>query len=402
MRKFSIMGYNFVIQPFHDFRKWETEGYRTRDAHFFQQLEKRKDVDNIIIINRPLSLAERILKGDSIKNLGTFIIREKFFSIRKIGEKSYVFDFYTPDFFNVVIQKRKWWDTIFRTKKITEKIEFGLKYLNIFEYILLVQNPMAIGLSERLNYKFLIFDVIDNWLEHPQMKSITPTIRSNYSEVEEKADLIISVSKNNKEIFTENLKRFTEITNGVDFDKFSVLGSVNFNTDTPIIGYIGKIQERFNLDLLVRLANLNKNYQFNIYGPLLSLKKEIKEVERKHQNINFIGEVSYEELPKIINTFDIGIIPHEVSKFTQSMNPLKLYEYLSCGVPVVSSKVNGVEGISQFVSVCSNDDEFIEKFSELIEKLNYYDKNEVRESLDKSFSWENKTQQLMNEIIKYE
>jgi len=156
------MGYNFVIQPFHDFRKWETEGYRTRDAHFFQQLEKRKDVDNIIIINRPLSLAERVLRGDSIKNLGTFIIREKLFSIRKIGEKSYVFDFYTPDFFNVIIQKRKWWDTIFRTEKITEKIEFGLKYLNIFEYILLIQNPMAIGLSEKLNYKFLIFDVIDN------------------------------------------------------------------------------------------------------------------------------------------------------------------------------------------------------------------------------------------------
>lgn len=192
------MGYNFVIQPFHDYRKWEKEGYRTRDAHFFQQLEKRKDVDNIIIVNRPLSLAERIIKGDSLKNIGFFVFNDENFSIRKISEKTYVFDFYTSDFIKVIIENRKWWDTIFRSKKITNKIKLGLKFLEISDYILLIQNPMAIGLAESLNYNLFVFDVIDNWLEHPQMRSIVSTIKSNYKEAEGKADLIISVSENNK------------------------------------------------------------------------------------------------------------------------------------------------------------------------------------------------------------
>ena len=174
------MGYNFVIQPFHDYRKWEKEGYRTRDAHFFQQLEKRKDVDNIIIVNRPLSLAERIIKGDSLKNIGFFVFNDENFSIRKISEKTYVFDFYTSDFIKVIIENRKWWDTIFRSKKITNKIKLGLKFLEISDYILLIQNPMAIGLAESLNYNLFVFDVIDNWLEHPQMRSIVSTIKSNY------------------------------------------------------------------------------------------------------------------------------------------------------------------------------------------------------------------------------
>lgn len=395
------MGYNFVIQPFHDFRKWETEGYRTRDAHFFQQLEKRKDVDNIIIVNRPLSLAERIIKGDSLKNIGFFVFNDENFSIRKISEKTYVFDFYTSDFIKVIIENRKWWDTIFRSKKITNKIKLGLKFLEISDYILLIQNPMAIGLAESLNYNLFVFDVIDNWLEHPQMRSIVSTIKSNYKEAEGKADLIISVSENNKEIFSSDCNKFVEITNGVDFDKFSVLDSINFNPEYPIIGYIGKIQERFDLELLVKLANINTNYRLMIYGPLLALKKEAKEIEKKYSNIQFLGEVPYEKLPTIVNTFDIGIIPHKVTRFTKSMNPLKLYEYLSCGTPVVTSKVNGVDGISKFVSVCISDKEFLTELSNLVEELHHITRTEVRNSLDDSFSWENKTQQLIKEIDRY-
>ena len=87
------MGYNFVIQPFHDFRKWENEGYRTRDAHFFEHIRQRDDVDKVIIINRPLSLAERILKRKDKKySKGEVILTSKKFEITKLDSKTYIFD----------------------------------------------------------------------------------------------------------------------------------------------------------------------------------------------------------------------------------------------------------------------------------------------------------------------
>ena len=238
MREYLKMGYNFVIQPFHDFRKWEIEGYRTRDAHFFEHLRNREDVDKLIVINRPLSLAERIIKRKSKKyDVGRLIFSSAHFEITQIDSKVYIFDFYVNDLLSVIIQKRKWWDSILRTEEIQNNIIFGLNQVGIDSYILFLQNPLSVALTLRLNPQMLVFDVIDNWLEHEQMKDIKDVLSKNYQEVDKNADLIISVSGRNKKLFPQN-KNFHEITNGVDLDKFNV---GNDRKAENIIGYVGKI-----------------------------------------------------------------------------------------------------------------------------------------------------------------
>ena len=59
-------------------------------------------------------------------------------------------------------------------------------------------------------------------------------------------------------------------------------------------------------------------------------------------NIHFLGRKPHAELPNYCKGFSVGLIPHQVNALTMHMNPIKLREYLSAGLPVVSS--HGVAG----------------------------------------------------------
>ena len=86
-------------------------------------------------------------------------------------------------------------------------------------------------------------------------------------------------------------------------------------------------------------------------------------------------------------------------KYVSNLDFLKLDRFfIDKNIKTIWNKKATIESFEFITNFIKSKEDNIE----LIEKLNYYDKNEVRESLDKSFSWENKTQQLMDEIIKYE
>lgn len=53
---------NIIIQPFHDYKKWLAEGFRTRDSHIYESLKEDSRIEKILIINRPVSKAEVMLK----------------------------------------------------------------------------------------------------------------------------------------------------------------------------------------------------------------------------------------------------------------------------------------------------------------------------------------------------
>ena len=60
-----------------------------------------------------------------------------------------------------------------------------------------------------------------------------------------------------------------------------------------------------------------------------------------------------------MSAFDVGIIPHRIDPYTASMDPLKLYEYLAAGLPVVTTRVAGTEALSEQVEIVESADEFV-------------------------------------------
>ena len=89
---------------------------------------------------------------------------------------------------------------------------------------------------------------------------------------------------------------------------------------------------------------------------------------KDQKNIILLGEKKHDEILSYLKNFHVGIIPYKVNSFTNSINPLKIYEYVSSGLPVVSTNIKSVNSLSQQqnnlgISICNSQKNFINRLS---------------------------------------
>jgi glycosyltransferase involved in cell wall biosynthesis len=133
----------------------------------------------------------------------------------------------------------------------------------------------------------------------------------------------------------------------------------------PIIGYTGAISDWFDVELVCRLAELHPEYSVLIVGPVGHGLEKFK----RHPNITLVGVKKYEVVPKYLAYMDVCLIPFKINKLTLASNPIKLYEYLAAGKPVVSTALPEVcNNASEFVYVGKNEGDFIRKVEEAVEE----------------------------------
>lgn len=382
---------NIVMVPFHDYKKWEEEGFRTRDAHVCEHFSANNEIGKILVINRPTSLAEILLKRKSWRTLGGKVeYRRRNVQLTKMKDNVWCLDVCLPDFIKVALQKKKWWFTAFNYASVINAIKEASEYLQIDNAILLLQNPMAIGTIKQLKVKSVVFDAIDNWLYHPQMPD-KKLIKDNYTYIDKHANLIMTVSQALLNMFPRNTNKHW-IPNGVDIEYFNA--AIKEQMADPItIGYVGKIQDRIDFDLIEYCLKELPDVRYVFLGPIYTQKDRIRQLQNNYKNIIFKGDIHYNNLPEEMKCFDIAIIPHKVNKFTNSMNPLKLYEYLAAGKPVVTTGVAGTTSISPFVHIANTYTEFICEIEHLIKEKN--NPMEIIDSIPTNCTWESRINSMI-------
>lgn len=389
---------DLIILPFHDYKKWLSEGFRTRDAHLFEGFKKHKDVNKILVINRPVSLAEMLIKrqGWKTKYQGKVICSRRNWQIVQVDENSFYLDMFFMDTVKLAVERKKWWYTVFNYKRTIEIINEACNVLNMNNRCVLLQNPMAVGVIGKLNENSIAFDAIDNWLHHPQNLKYKDLLTKNYKLIEEKSDYIFTVSKDLKNLFAGN-KNVSWIANGVDKEFFAKSISNKKKNEKLTIGYVGKIQDRIDFQLVEECLETYKNYNFVFCGPILSCHSEVKRLNDNYNNISFLGDIHYNDLPEKMRDIDIAIIPHLINEFTNSMNPLKLYEYLAAGKQVVTTPVAGSESLSKYIYSCNNSKEFIDNIKKAIDI--YLDDNQlankVTDTIVEEYTWKSKCNQML-------
>jgi len=156
-------------------------------------------------------------------------------------------------------------------------------------------------------------------------------------------------------------KRPLLLPHGVDFEHFNAAcGKTERPVELkgipqPIIGFFGAISAWVDLDLLVELATLRPQWSFVLIGPVDTDASVLQGVP----NIHLPGKVPYARLPEYAACFDVGIIPFQVNDLTKSVNPLKLFEYLALGLPVVSSFMPEVAKYRDLIAIAGNRSEFL-------------------------------------------
>ena len=106
----------------------------------------------------------------------------------------------------------------------------------------------------------------------------------------------------------------------------------------PIIGYFGSIERRMDYDMLQKVIAANPDKSFVFVGPMY--REHLPEWLFNTPNVYLPGPVPYEEMPAMLKGFDIATIPFKKDEVSATIFPLKLFEYLGAGKPVIITDFN--------------------------------------------------------------
>lgn len=101
---------------------------------------------------------------------------------------------------------------------------------------------------------------------------------------------------------------------------------------SKIFGYVGTIADWFDWEWVVSLAAVRTNDLIRLIGPVF--RKPKMELPR---NIEFLPECSHAVALGAMRSFDVGLIPFMRTELTESVDPIKFYEYRALGLPVLST-----------------------------------------------------------------
>jgi glycosyltransferase involved in cell wall biosynthesis len=185
-------------------------------------------------------------------------------------------------------------------------------------------------------------------------------LERGYAVIRRAADLVVRVSSHEPSTFA-GVPHNVVVPNGYDESMFS--GGHQETPDDlrsvarPRVAYVGTIQGRVDLDLVRQAARARPSIQWVLIGPVWD-ETALGDL-RQLFNVHLLGAKPHEAIPAYLSDVDVGIIPHHVDRLTESMDPLKLYEYLAMGLPVVSTPVAGLEPFRRWVVAAEDVDSFV-------------------------------------------
>ena len=148
------------------------------------------------------------------------------------------------------------------------------------------------------------------------------------------------------------------LRNAADFSQFSSVPASIYRDrlQRSVIGYYGAIADWFDHALVVQIAKAFPQHVVLLIGAdTVGVRARL----RGCPNVEFIGEVPYTELPYYLHGFDLCIVPFKVTPLTLATNPVKVYEYLSAGKPVVTVDLPEMQQFGEQVQVARDTPGFI-------------------------------------------
>jgi len=249
-----------------------------------------------------------------------------------------------------------------------------------------------------------IYDIADDWVEMTRKSSQIPSILrptgASLLRIIVQKNIKISTKITYTTEFLKNLHRIpdeksTLIPNGVDTNLFRNYGNTKeeLGLEGFIIGYVGVLREWVDLEPVFRaLRDLNKEIKMVVVGKEGQFKENVNLAKNcgVYDRVIFTGMVPYSLVPKYISAMDICLIPFKRGAISENALPLKLFEYMACEKPVLSTELPGVKAIAgDKVLYASTRDEYREKILGLYkdEELRFKLGEEGRQLVEENYDW---------------
>lgn len=332
-----------IAFPLHSWSKGLREGFRTRDLHILQHLARHPEVERILVVDRPVTLAEWVARREPLGLPGHGSERlSRTSRLVEAGDRTHVLRTFVPALVGPVLRRRAWLHRAFRPA-LGPMVRRAAGRIGVRRPVALCWNVNALPVAGSLGHPLAI-DLLDDWLRHPQYRAAHPRLRGLYEAYLPAAAAVTSNSVETARRYSYLRDDIRPILNGVDPDPFSHQTEVPPDLASlpgPILGYVGKLQERLDVGLVSHLSGRFPRASIVLLGPVLS-RRHIAPL-RSLPNVHLLGDRHYSLLPAYVRAFDVAIAPHAVGEAEIGGDMMKLYEYAAASRPIVTTPVAGTD-----------------------------------------------------------
>ncbi len=309
----------------------------------------------------------------------------------------------TPSIFSVRIPKLKILDRIANKIFGTSLIKHTKPNTPIVLYLF---HPSYYHFARYIKHDYLVFHAYD---DYSKQGSYSKELKSSDLELAQQADLLIVSSNSIKKRYQKLCHRddILFVPNGVDFKFFSQKPNIEpvdlASIPSPRVSYVGSINSKIDLDLLLKLAIHFPLVSFVMVGHIANLDKNqlvLFNALSKKENVYFLGNKAVNEISAYMHYADINIMLYSVSEkiWASSGYPLKMHEYLAVGKPVISCNIEAVREFSGVIKIAQSTEEWTTYIEEI---LNQKDSDEMlykRQCVAKANTWDQRVESISKGI----
>ena len=210
------------------------------------------------------------------------------------------------------------------------------------ELLLWYLTPMSLAFTDHLKGNVTIFDCMD---ELSAFRGAPVRLVDMERELMARADVVFTGGYSLWEVKQRQHDNAHPVPSSVDIAHFAAArdGLADPGDQAgiahPRMGFFGVIDERFDIELVEKLATLRPDWQIVLIGPVVKIDPATLP---QLPNIHYLGGKSYDELPAYLAGWDVALMPFAINESTRFISPTKTPEYLAGGCPVVSTPIHDV------------------------------------------------------------
>jgi glycosyltransferase involved in cell wall biosynthesis len=267
--------------------------------------------------------------------------------------------------------------------------------------VLWIYDPGAAGMVGHCREAFAVYDCVDDYPEQTTSARKRAMVAS--------CDRLAAIRS--RLVFTTSTKMYERhrslnpgthlVPNAGDYEHFSAAVDRAFaapevsDLPRPVLGFAGNfLASKVDFGLLDHVARALPQATVLLIGP--SAPETAPVLARLDQlpNVRWLGPKPYTQLPRYVAAFDVGLIPYVSNAYTRSCFPLKLYEYLAAGKPVVATGLPELAGMEPDVVLVDRAAGFVDEVARVAARDGEGDKLRRMELASRN-SWEAKTDRLL-------
>ena len=268
-------------------------------------------------------------------------------------------------------------------RRLSASLAALLEWTESLDIVSIVQHPYWYNLCKKIPNCRLIYDCMDH---HDGFGNTGKGIAALELDLLKGAEAVVTTSQWLQVIASEHNPNVKLIRNATEYDFFSVKPNQVFQEPQyrSVLGYYGAIAEWMDIELLEKIAR-----HFNDCLLLLVGADECGARQRLGAlpNVRFTGEVKYTELPYYLYGMDLCLLPFQVVPLTLATNPVKIYEYLSAGKPVVAINLPELDQFDGLIATADTHEKFIIQIDTMLTTLGNTEHENTRRQFAKYNSW---------------